>query len=396
MKTSLRRLAVPLLAGVLLLGACSDGGGGEEEAAENPKQAFTEALDALAEYEGVTLELSLEADPAALEEDDTPPEVAEAIVNSSVTISAKGATLEDSQVQFTINVDGNEDAAELRSVDQAVYLRADVGELVEKFGGDPAQIDAFAQQATAQGFDFAQAFVDGDWVGIEGLDDLAQQFGLPQPTADPEQAAEFVDQIAGILEQNVEVTSEGTDDVGAHLLLSVPLRDTVEDLYNSLQEFVEAPAGTLPTDTLSDVPDVDVPVDVWVSDGRLVQVELDLVAIAEAAGEEPPEDVDEFVVRVGVDEFTEDVEAPSDFAEIDLQQLFEAFFGASLGGMDSAGGSAGSPPVPGGNREVVVPELGLACSDIQMLSPEEIEQFLSASGVPGALKQVRRACPELF
>lgn len=396
MKTSLRRLAVPLLAGVLLMGACSDGGGGEEEAAENPEQAFSQALDALADYEGITLDVTLEANPEALQEDGTSAEVAEAIVNSSVTISAKGATLEDSQLQLAINVDGNEDAAELRSVDQAVYLRADVAELVETFGGDPAEIETFAQQATAQGFGFAQAFVDGDWVGIEGVDDLAEQFGVPQPSADPEQAAEFVDQIAGILEQNVEVTSEGSDDVGAHLLLTVPLRDTVEDLYNSLQEFVEAPAGTLPTDTLSDVPDVDVPVDVWVSDGRLVQVELDFVAIAEAAGEDVPEEVDEFVVRVAVEEFTEDVEAPSDFAEIDLQQLFEAFFGASLGGMDSAGGAAGAPPVPGGDREVVLPELGLACSDIQMLSPEEIEQFLSASGVPGALKKVRQGCPELF
>jgi hypothetical protein len=170
------------------------------------------------------------------------------------------------------------------------------------------------------------------------------------------------------------------------------MKETVQDFLDAAQSLGGAPAGALPTGGLFDVPDADFPFDVWISDGRLVQIELDLVAIAEAAGEEVPEEVDEFVVRVAVEEFTDDVEAPSDFAEIDLQQLFEAFFGASLGGMDSAG----APPVPGGNREVVVPELGLACSDIQMLSPEEIEQFLSASGVPGALKQVRQACPELF
>lgn len=395
MNTSVRRLAAALLAGALILGACSDGGGGasEEEAAENPKQAFTEALDALADYEGVTLEMTLEADPAALEEEDTPPEAVEAILNSSLTISAKGETAEDSQVQFTINVDGNEDAFELRGVDQSVYLRADVNEVVEKFGGDTSQVDAFAQQAAAGGFDFAQPFVEGEWIGISGIDELAEQFGLPQPTPDAEEAQQVVDQIAAILEENVEVGSEGTDDVGAHLVLTIPLRDTLQELINTLQSIANAPAGTFPTDALTDVPDADIPIDAWVSDGRLVQIELDLIAIAEAVGEEPPEDVDEFALRFTIDEFTDDVEAPSDFTEIDVQQLLQTFLGGALGG---GTGMGGTPPIPGGDREVIVPELGLACSDLQTLSPQEIEQFLSASGVPGALKKVRQGCPELF
>lgn len=392
MNTSLRRLAAPLLAGVLLLGACSDGG--EQEAAENPEQAFGEALDAFADYEGITLEMTLDADPAVLEEEDTPPDVAEAILNSSFTISAKGSTAEDAQLELVVNVDGNEDAAELRAVDQSVYLRADVTELVEKFGGDPAQVDAFAQQFSAQGFDFAQSLVDGEWVGVEGIDDLAEQFGVPQPSADPEQTAELQDEIAAILEKNADVSSEGTDDVGAHLVVTVPLRDTLQELLNALTSIANAPAGSLPTDSLSDVPDADIPIDVWVSDRRLVQVELDLVAIAEAAGEEPPADVDEFALRFSVDEFTEDVEAPSDFAEIDVQQLVESFFGAAIG-MESAQSKA-VVEAPGGDREVVVPELGLACSDLQTLSPQDIESFLSASGVPGALKKVRQGCPELF
>ncbi|MDQ4124517.1 MAG: hypothetical protein M3134_02810 [Actinomycetota bacterium] len=394
MNKSLRRLAAPLLAGALLLGACSDGGGGgEEEAAENPKQAFTEALDALAEYDGVTLGITIEADPAALQEEDTPPEAAEAIVNSSLTISAKGETAEDAQAQVIVNVDGDEDAAEFRFVDQSLYLRADVGGLVEKFGGDRAQVDAFAQQASAQGFDFAQALVDGEWVGMEGLDQVAEQLGLPQPSADPEQASKLAEQVATVLEQNSQVSSEGTDDVGAHLVVEVPLRETLEELASSLQTIANAPP--LPTEDLAEVPDADIPIDVWVSDGRLVQLEFDVVAIATAAGDPPPDNIDEFAIRVTVDEFTDDVEPPSEFAEIDVQQLIESFFGASMGmvGESSAGTSA---VAPGGNREVVVPELGLACSDLQMLSPQEIEAFLSSSGVPGALKKVKQGCPELF
>lgn len=392
MNTSLRRLAAPLLAGALLLGACSDGGG-EQEAAENPEQAFTDALDALAEYEGVTLVMTIEADPAALEADDTPPEVAEAIVNSSITISAKGETAENAQAEVTINVDGNEDAAQIAAVDQSIYLRADVGELVEKFGGDTSQVDAFAQQASAQGFDFAQALVDGEWVGIEGVDEIAEQLGLPQASADPEQAAQVADQIAQILEKNADVSSEGSDDVGAHLVVTVPLRDTLQELMGALQEVAGAPAGSLPTDGLSEVPDADIPIDVWVSDGRLVQVELDVVAIAEATGEEPPEGVDEFAIRFTIDEFTEDVEAPDDFTAIDVQQLIQSFFGAAMGSTEA--GSAGIVPAPAGDRgPLAVPELGIACTDLEMLSPQEIEQFLTSSGY--SVKSVEKNCPQLF
>lgn len=392
MYTSLRRLAVPLLAGALLLGACSDGGG-EEEAAENPEQAFSEALDALSEYEGVTLELTLQADPADLTGADTPEQAAEALVNSSLTISAKGESAEDSQAEVVVNVDGNEDAFEVRAVDQSIYARADVAELVETFGGDPAQVEAFAQQATAQGFDFAQPLVDGEWVGVEGVDELAEQFGVPQQTPDPEQAARVADEIVRVLEQNVSVTSEGTDDVGAHLVLGVPLRETLQDLVQTLQSVGGPAAGALPTDDLAEVPDAEVPVDVWVSDGRLVQVEMDFVAIAEAAGEEPPEDVDELALRATLDEFTEDVEAPDDFVEIDVEQILETFFGGAFGGIDS---SDSMELGASGGREVVVPELGVACSDLEMLSPGEVESFLEASGTPGALKAVKQNCPELF
>lgn len=392
MSSTFKRLAAVLAAGALVLGACSDGGGGgEEQAAENPEQAFSDALEALSEYEGITLVASIQADPAALEEDDTPPEVAEAIVNSSLTISAKGETAEDSQVQLVVNVDG-EDSAELRFVDQSIYLRAAVADLVEQFGGDPSQVNAFAQQASAQGFDFAQALVDGEWVGVEGIDELAEQFGLPQPTTDPEQAAQIADQIGEILERNADVTSEGTDDVGAHLVVTVPLRETVQDLFEALQGLGGVPPGTLPAEDLGEIPDAEIPIDVWVSDGRLVQVELDVVEIATAAGDPPPEGVDEFAFRFTIDEFTDDVAAPDDFTPIDVEQLLQSFFGAALGGADSGG----TPAVPGGNREVVVPELGLACSDLETLTGDQIEQFLSSSGVEGALETVRQECPELF
>lgn len=395
MSTRRMRLTAFVLAGALLAGACSDGGGAsDEEAAEDPKQALTDALDAFAEYEGVTVEMTIEADPEDLVADDTPPEVAEAIVNSSVVVSAKGETPEDTQAEIRVNVDGNEDAVEMRFADMSFYARVEVRELVEAFDGDVAMIDASVDQASAMGFDFAQALVDGEWVGVEGLDEFAEQLGLPVTTPDPEQAAALQQKFAEILERNADATSEGTDDVGAHLRVTLPLKQTAGELFEALGSLGGAPPGALPMDALNELPTADIPLDVWISDGRLVQLEIDVLAIGEALGEEPEEGVDDFAFRLTIDEFTDEVEAPEDFVPIDLQQILQGVFGAGLGGA-AAGGSAISPP-DSGDREVVVPELGLACSDLAGVPPDQIKAFLEASGQPGAFKTVKRACPELF
>ena len=390
MTKSFRRFAASVLVAVLAAG-CSGGGGGEEEAAENPKQAFGEALEVFADYDGFTFVISLEADPADISSADTPEAAAEAIVDSSVTISVKGNTAEDSQAEITFDIDGNEDAVQLRVVDESIYARAEVRDLVEAFEGDMAAIDLAVQQASASGFDFAPALADGEWIGVEGLGDLAEQFGLPQTPPGADEASAMTDRIVGILEKNARVTSEGTDDTGAHLVVTVPLKETASELYETLQSFGGmAAAGALPAGGVDEIPDADIPIDVWISDGRLVQIEVDIVTIAQELGEST-EDVDELVFRMAIDEFDGEVEAPADFVEIDLQQIMQGIFGAALGGVES-----GSTGIKVPEREVVLPELGLACSDLEMFSPAEIESFLGAAGQPGAVKKVRQECPELF
>lgn len=395
MSTTRRRFTAVLLAGALLGAACSDGGG-EKEAAENPQQAFTDAIDALREYEGITLDLSFDAEAEDLAAADLPEDAAEKLLNSSIRMSVKGETPEDVQTEVVLNVDGNEDAAEIRVVDESLYARFEVRELTEAFGGNTADVDMFVQQASAAGLDFAQPIADGEWVGIEGLNDLLEQFTGVQPTADPEQAAAMADRIVSILEQNAEVSSEGTDDVGAHLVVRVPMRETIEELMDAIQSLSGAPEGAFPTDALEEIPDGELPIDTWISDGRIVQLELDFVAIAEELGEEPPEGVDQLALRLGVEEFTEDVEPPSDFTAIDLEEILQGIFGAVPGAFPSSGEDSGGASALMPEREVVLPELGLACTDLQTLSPDEIRTFLEASGMPGAFKQIQQACPELF
>lgn len=391
MSTSRRRLTVFLIAGALLAGACSDGGGAsEEKAAENPKEALTEALEAFGEYEGVTMEMTIEANPDDLVEADTPPEAAEALVNSSLTISGKGTTPEDTQAEVLVNIDGNEDAIAMRVIGSALYARAEVPELVETFGGDQAEIDAMVSQASAMGFGFVQDIVDGDWVGVEDVNEVTEQLGIPIQTPDPEAAAALQDKVVQILEQNADVTSEGSDDVGAHLVVSLPLKDTVTDLFDTLESLSGSPAGAFPDEqALGEIPDADIPLDVWVSDGRLVQIEADIVAIMEAVGEEAEDAPDEFAIRLAIDEFTDEVEAPDDFTPIDLSQILQGILGGTTGSESAGAGAAGG-------REVVVPELGLACSDLAGVPPDQIKTFLEASGEGDAYDKVKAACPELF
>ncbi|MDQ3952970.1 MAG: hypothetical protein M3279_08425 [Actinomycetota bacterium] len=317
--------AALLCAAALFAGACA--GGGEEEAAENPEQAFSEALDALAEYEGITVEMTVEGDPASLAAQDMTEEEAEKLLDSSLTISAKGETAADAQAQIVVNVAGNEDAVELRVREQTLYARLEVRDLVEEFGGNAAEIDATVEQATAQGFDFARPLVDGEWIGIEGIDELAEQFGGGAASPDAEEAQAIADELAQILDQNARVTSEGTDDVGAHLVVTLALKDVVSESLDALQGLSGAPAGAIPSDALQEVPDAEIPVDVWISDGQIVQIEFDVVKISEELDEPQPEGVEDMALRMTVDEFTDDVEAPSDFTPIDLQEILQTVFG---------------------------------------------------------------------
>ncbi len=335
MSTSPRRFTALLLAAaVVVAGACSDD---EEEAAESPKQAFGEALDAFGDYEGFTVVVSLNGDAAGLAPGEISGEEAETVENSSLTISAASDTSEGSQAEFTFNIDGNEDAVQMRLVRESLYARVEVRDLVEAFGGDAAEVETAVQQATAAGLEFAQPLADGEWIGVEGIDQLTQQFGLPQATSDPEEASALVERVAGVLEGNARVTSEGTDDVGAHLLVAVPLKETARELLDTLQSFGGA-AGALPDTGLEEVPDGEIPIDVWISDGRLVQLELDFVAIARELGEEPPEDVDEFALLMTIDEFTDGVEPPDDFVAIDLQEILQGFFGTMVPEVESPAG----------------------------------------------------------
>src|ERR671914_9390 len=78
--------------------------------------------------------------------------------------------------RLTLNIPET-DGVELIVLGTDLFLRADVRGLLPVFGQDASMVDQFVQQATAQGLDFIEAGVNGEFLKIEGIDQLTSQLG---------------------------------------------------------------------------------------------------------------------------------------------------------------------------------------------------------------------------
>jgi hypothetical protein len=385
-----RRIVALAAVGALIMGACSEAG---PDPAEDPKGALVTSIDALQDQEALSVTLSIESDPESLQAlgsqsgSELSSDNAQKILDSSLTIVAvKGEDPDDSRAQVVVNVAGNDAAVEMRFLDKTLFVRADAKGLAEEFGQDPASLDALGQQAAAQGLDFVEPALNGEWLAFEGLDQLAQQFGgaAASPNVQQEQ---LIDDLSEAFKSAAKVTSEGEDDVGTHLVATVPLRDVYEKLLEDAGSLTQAvPGATLPP--ASEVPDESITVDTWVEDGRLTQVELDFLQFAKFAEEDVPEGVNRLAFKIALNEFDGEITAPEGAVDVDLQELMRSFTGVTgVGGATGTdqGGTAGSGEIPG------LP--GVSCADLASQDPSTIKAALESD--PELLKSVDQACPEL-
>jgi hypothetical protein len=361
----MRRFFSVLLAAGLVLGACGGDSGGGPDPADDPKGALTTAVENLGEYEGVEFTFSVDSTPddlAAVSEGDLTEEQADLILNSSINVkSVQGETLEDTQAEFVVDIDGS--LIEVRFVNGTLYARGDVRDLVDKFGGDQAEVDQAVEEGSAQ-FDFVEPLAEGEWVGFEGFEELSQQMGGALPTPDPEMQKKFADDVAKAVADSATVTEEGTDDAGTHLVADV----NIQDLYGALQEsfasLTSVPGAELPPE--SEIPDENIAIDFWVDDGYLTQVGFDFLQVAKLEGSDPvPEGVDEFGLLFEIEEFTDGVDEPDAASTVNLQELM----GGLMGGL---GGLEGSDSESGGGTSGETEDI---CETLKDSPPEVQEQF---------------------
>lgn len=343
----MRKLLAVMAAATMLMAACGGDDKGGASGGGTPKERLTAALEANQDAGPRTVTMSLDSDTeslVALSEGDITEDTANKILDSSISISSNGESdPTKTEFAFAINIAGNTDI-EFRYIDQILYFRVDVDSLLDLAGPDAKaeatqQINAAVQQAKAQGLDFVENAVNGDWIALTGLDALLSQLGMnATPSAEQQQAIEGV--LAAISE-DATVTSEGTDDLGEHLVATANLRnmaESVDDLFKSVF------GSSVPTDQLdidpNDVPDADFDFDIWIDDGTVKQMEIDILQIAEIAApdEEIPNGVNKLAFKVAVDDFSGEFEVPDGAVEVNVTELIQKFMGA-LGGTGSAGGT---------------------------------------------------------
>ena len=378
----MRKWLVCLVLPALLLGAC--GGSDAPPADEDPLGALIAAFQETAESEQAALTFTIQSTPESLvaasaAEGGTPlsTEMADTILGSSLTVSGtKAEEPEDQSARVTVSVPGTE-GAELLVVGQDFYVRADVRGLATAFGQDTAPIDAFLEGEAAAQYPFIESAVNGEFIHIEG----AEQFtggttGTEELTAQQERVInEFTDAIR----EEAEVTFEGEDDVGDHFVVSAPLQALAERFSQIASELG---AGT-PTD-VSDVPEGNLTFDVWVADGRVAQIEADVLRLAEEFGEEAPEGVEQFAIRLAFGYEIEEIAAPEDAVTVTAAEISGLFFGGAFGGgteTDTASPEPGTEATPPGGVE-------FDCSQYENLPPETFE------GLPQeTLDQLEQICP---
>ncbi|MGH2694733.1 MAG: hypothetical protein ACRDJJ_07930 [Actinomycetota bacterium] len=326
----MKRSLIVVTASLMLLAAC--GGDGIEG---DPKQALADAFRGLGQAEGLTVTATLQSTAESLqaaaqsEGDRLSEENAAKILSSSVTVSGKSTTdPSEAQSEIAVNVAGTENAIQVRVISNTLYARADVRSLLETFEQDPASVDAFVQQAEASGLDFVRPAVDGEWLSISGLDAMQQQLGMGQPTPSGVELERVFDRFAEDIEGKATVTEGDVDGPGTHLIVEIGARDVVDSFLNLARELGQAiPPNAFPSP--SDIPDRQIRVNTWVEGDFVRQIELDFLQFAAFEGEDIPEGVDELALRLGIDEFDEDVEAPGDAVQVDPNQILQLLFGGA-------------------------------------------------------------------
>jgi hypothetical protein len=385
----MRRLLALTIVAVVFLGACNNEGGGS---GEDPKETLASAFAAMGDVDSQSVTISVASDSeslSTLSDGAITEEQSSLVLDSSIAIEATNTNDPASRAaRVAFNIQGT-DGAEIVVIGSDLYVRVDVQGLLAAFGGDEAELRTAIAQAEAQGLTFVRPLAEGEFVKFTGAADLAAGAGASPP--DAAQQEELLKRFGDAIEQEATVTSEGTDDVGEHLVASLPLRALYERLLELAPQTGQGglPPGLVPP--AEQIPEGDLSLDVWVADGKVAQIEFDLTQIGEfaaQAGEEDPfEGVEQFALRVVLSEDVGEIAAPDSAKEVSSQQLEALFsqliFGASPGGATVPGGDTG-----GGGGGGDTGETGFDCSIYEGLPPETFENLDQQT-----LDQLEAICP---
>ena len=360
-------LTAAALALPLALAGCGgddtgEGGGGDGEAKEPADLGA--AYDRLLDAQTATFTLSLDDGDGNLKrlatEDETDPlndETADTVIGGKVVVTidpAGDATLREATqvdpaaspadqltaVNYSVSVEADGGpVAQLRLVDGALFAAVDfdrIDGIAEGAGEEPLgpQLDGFAAQSP----ELAAAVEDlraGQFLTLDLAPLLSTFEGLagPTPTGAPVDGAQLAEDLLAAVQPHSTVTGgeEGTFDV------TVKAKPA---LQAASQVFAELPIPGV-TDAIDPaqfeaLDDGDLRGTVSLQGESLSQVTLDLDSVNDvnAPDEEDVELAGSDLV-LGIDDEADEVTAPGEVSDVDLNALVMSFFGAFAGTMPS-------------------------------------------------------------
>lgn len=344
-----------------LLAAC----GNATAVADDPDVALTAAMQRTAAWDGATATVGFDFDEAELiaagELTGDDAEVAHYLARSTLTVSSHpGGELEDTSddvSHLALDIAGIT-AFELRAIRGDLYLRSDVRALVAEFAGDAetrAELEAGLAEATAQaemfGVDVLADAIDGSWIHLQGHEQVGTMLegmmgatpGAPDAADLAEMATQAGTAVTTLMEQ-VDVAYVADEETGDHLQVTTTgraLADAFLPLFETYAGMVSGFGGPgdlgIPTAAeLESDPGFQqfaattIPVEVWLADGELRQVGLDLIQLLQLNPELAADDedaaefaeLDRFLIAVGLAAFDGELEAPVDAVTFDLFDVF--------------------------------------------------------------------------
>lgn len=333
----LRRALVPTVLAALLLAGC-----GKSAEKVSPEEAVREAAKTTAGLKEGSFKLSVVGseeglnavfnDGAPLTEDDR--QGLNLLRNGHIVFSTGSD-------KFGLDVKAGDldHAFELRYVDGKLYVRADVAGLGRLFDATPEEINQTVRAVSSQpGFEFIAAAAAGKWLqadftALKGtFEDLAKGLekstggSLPGPSgtqpADNEATA-LRDAIDKVFNENVVIEKLESDSVGDHYVAKVTsLRTFYGQLLPTLQQYMDRIPNAERFPAANLIPDKPSSLDLWIDDGRVSRVELDMAQFAE-----PPAKAGRVAIRLDINREAPTLAAPSDAVTVDLAGLFQQFVG---------------------------------------------------------------------
>lgn len=188
---------------------------------------------------------------------------------------------------FALSGKSGKTFADIRMVDGNLFLKADIEGIAEMADEDASQVKGLAREFPK----VVQDAVAGKWISVEGkmlkefVDKASKGAGAgaaapAMPSVDPKVAGDLLITVKDVINRNVTFEDKGKQDGADHIYVAAPAKAFADDLLKSLKPALKGipglPLDEFPTAAPTDIPDKKIGVDVFVKDGFVSSVVVDL------------------------------------------------------------------------------------------------------------------------